>query len=173
MIPSRNYEVLSKVLKLSILFFIYCFFWSHPVTFLNTWIIPMFISNSFLLSLFHFTLTMGSKTHDETRLTVSDHPRDAIFQQRCSPPACTGSSEPTINIAGPRNVTFNCSRIETVSRPELLNVSFSVSLSPLQGFAGSIYEKEVLNIIRDFNFDTKIFSFQISSGRIAMTLQVR
>lgn len=62
---------------------------------------------------------------------------------------------PTFQIQ--KNTTLNCSRLNTVSRPELFNVSLIVFLSLQQVSAGTVHVEEVLNIIGVSNFNAQLF----------------
>lgn len=63
----------------------------------------------------------------------------------------------------PSSITVACTNLDTVSRPELFNVSLVVSLCLLQITAATIHVQKFLYIIRSSNLYATLPSFQILS----------
>lgn len=100
------------------------------MSFVKILIVALLTFYSFLLFLYHLILLMGVKKRDKTWLYVSDYSRYAKCQRRSPPPSNTASSHLFTNTAIPSQITTNCTRLDSIYWPELLNVSHaSLNLS--------------------------------------------
>lgn len=72
-------------------------------------------------------------------------------------------STTSMNSAISRKRFFSCKELRTRSKTGVLTVSLSISLSLLHATSGTINVQEILEIILDFNFNSRTLYSQISS----------
>lgn len=76
---------------------------------------------------------MCVETQDQGQVDSADHQYSSICEQT-SPYSLhrlfSHHASPGINIANPRDITLACTKVDTVSKAVLLNVSLAVSHSP-------------------------------------------
>lgn len=103
---------------------------------------------------------MCSRTESEGHLDASDQQQGSHFEQSSlflphKLSAYLTSSR--ISTAYPRNTTIAGTKLDTISKPVIANVSLTVFVSLLQVSDGTIHDQDVHDIIGGPNFDAKLF----------------
>lgn len=131
--------------------------------FLTILIVSLLKSYSSLPRFPHFNLFMASDAHTETRLRVLDHRRDPNCLQRFFLLSFILSLHPSCNAASPLNTNLSCSRLDTVSRNELLYAFLAFALSVLSACAWKRHVKEPFSIVCSSKCNVELFSSHVSS----------